>query len=105
MKMSEILRDLSDKLAAIEQGQGNMQSTKSMGGTPVEAVPGDNGEGEVMVPPLQMKLELLKKASGVPSHFDEEAAEGTDELAQVKKNAGLSTVIQHEAGEDNDIVG
>ena len=58
----------------------------------------------VMVPPLQMKLELLKKASGVDSHYDDEGS-APDELAQVKKNAGLTAVIQHEASEDNDITG
>jgi len=103
MKMSEILRGLADKLASIEQGQGDPQSDKSMGGTPIEPQTGDNGESEVMVPPLQMKLELLKKASGVNSHYDDEGS-APDELAQVKKNAGLAAV-QHEASEDNDITG
>ena len=55
-----------------------------------------------MVPPLQAKLELLKKATGVDSHYD---SEGSDELDDIKKLTGIKAVIQQEAGEDNDITG
>jgi len=54
-----------------------------------------------MVPPLQAKLEILKKSEGLPSVYDKE---GSDELSAIKKNAGL-TAAQHEASEDNDITG
>lgn len=101
MRMSEILRDLADKLATIEQGT-DIQG-RGIGGTPVAVEPEAEVEVDVMVPPLQQKLELLKKASGVPSHYDN-AESGMDELDQVRKNAGI-TVVQQEAGEDNDIVG
>jgi hypothetical protein len=104
MKMSEILRNLADKLASIENSQNDPQTNKSIGGTPVEPVKPTLDNEPVMVPPLQMKLELLKKASDVDSHYDDERP-APDELDQVKKNAGLTAVIQHEAGEDNDILG
>jgi hypothetical protein len=45
-----------------------------------------------MIPPLQQKLELLKKASGVANAFD---GEEHDELNAMKKMAGLPTVIVH----------
>jgi hypothetical protein len=54
-----------------------------------------------MVPPLQAKLEILKKSEGIPNVY---GGEGTDELAMIKKNAGL-TASQHEASEDNDVLG
>jgi hypothetical protein len=44
-----------------------------------------------MVPPLQAKLELLKKSEGVPNVYDDEAA---DELTVIRKNAGITTAKQ-----------
>jgi len=101
MKMSEILRSLSDKLASIEQGQDQPQTNKSMGGTPVATLEPKLDDEPVMVPPLQAKLEILKKSEGIPSIYDQQ---GNNELVAIKKNAGL-TAAQHEAGEDNDITG
>lgn len=98
MKMSEILRDLADKLAAIE---GGTDADQSHTGTEVSVEPGDNGSGEIFVPPLQAKLELLKKSAGVPSFYDD----GGDELDDIKKLTGIDAVMQQEASEDNDIVG
>ena len=100
MKMSEILRDLADKLAAIEGSSGDAE--QGHGGMEVSVEPGDNGSDEIFVPPLQAKLELLKKSAGVPSFYDNE---GGDELDDIKKLTGIDAVMQQEAGEDNDIVG
>jgi hypothetical protein len=98
MKMSDILRDLADKLAAIE---GDGDAEHNHGGEVVDVEPGDNGSGEVFVPPLQAKLELLKKSSGVPSFYDN----GEAELNDIKKLTGIDAVMQQEASEDNDVVG
>ena len=57
-------------------------------------------ETEVMVPPLQQKIELLKKIAGVESLYDEKSCdcegecdcvpENTDnEITVMRKNAGL----------------
>jgi hypothetical protein len=69
--------------------------------TPVTTNEPELDDDPVMVPPLQAKLEILKKSEGMPNVYDDE---GNDEVAVIKKNAGL-TAIQHEASEDNDIVG
>ena len=102
MKMSEILRDLADKLASIEQGQGNAQTNKSMGGTPIELHPEEPelADDPIMSPPLQQKHELLKKVAGVDNAYDREAGADSqpDELARMKKVAGIVM-----AGDENDI--
>jgi hypothetical protein len=54
-----------------------------------------------MIPPLQQKLEILKKSAGMDNALDNES----DELGDIKKLTGIKAVIQHEASEDNDIVG
>lgn len=95
MKMSDVLRQMADKIDSIENDKQS-QDDSSQNEPELDNNP-------VMVPPLQQKLELLKKASGVPSTYDD--SEQPDELDQVKKNAGLTAVIQHEAGEDNDVLG
>lgn len=92
MKMSDILRDLAELLDQQQADQNNAES--------------DNTEldpNPVMVPPLQAKLELLKKATGVESVYDTDNSR--DELADIKKLTGIKAVVQHEASEDNDITG
>ena len=72
--------------------------------TPVDVEPGDNGEEQPkMVPPLQAKLEILKKSEGLPNVYDS-CEDEQDELSMLKKRAGLTT-SQIESSEDNDITG
>ena len=59
-----------------------------------------------MIPPLQQKLELLKKSVGVDSAFDGcDAEKPVDELDKIKQFAGISSPIASIAiaGEDADI--
>jgi hypothetical protein len=96
MKMADIVRSLADKLDGIEG------STSAPAGlTPVKDVPPGETDSTPMVPPLQAKLEILKKSEGLPSVYD---TNGSDELSAIKKNAGLSP-CQQEASEDNDVLG
>jgi hypothetical protein len=70
----------------------------------------DTADQGTFVPPLQAKLELLKKSVGVDSVYDQGgpdeqltghgADNEQDELARMKQMAGI-----HIAGEDNDITG
>jgi hypothetical protein len=98
MKMAELLRQLADRLDSIEQGDTDSMSSNSTMNriTPVSVEKPEDVEGAVMLPPLQSKLELLKKSAGVENVYDEG---DTDELSVIKKNAGL-TAAQHEASED-----
>ena len=69
-----------------------------------------NGEAEqpddLFVPPLQLKMELLKKAVGVDNiyddgHEDEDEQHSYGELEAIKRNAGLiDPVVMSELGDD-----
>jgi hypothetical protein len=99
MKMADILRNLADKLDGMDSGTDDAPQQDRL--SPVEEVPAGETDSATMVPPLQAKLEILKKSEGLPSVYDKE---GSDELSAIKKNAGL-TAAQHEASEDNDVLG
>jgi hypothetical protein len=64
MKAAEILRKLADIFDNQDGDQPVSTSTQTMG-EPVDV------NVEPMVPPLQQKLELLKKLSGIGNYFDE----------------------------------
>ena len=101
MKAAEILRKLADLIDGQSQ---EADSTQVVGLAPVEVDNTDNTETTTMVPPLQAKLELLKKATGVENHYDEEtpcdSAEDA-ELALMKQRAGIPVVAVHELGDDD----
>ena len=102
MKVSDIMRDIADLIdQKMSQGptpdSGMSTNSTETKMTQVTPEPGDDGEPQPkMVPPLQAKLEILKKSEGIPNVYDEE---GTDELAMIKKNAGITTA-QQEASDD-----
>jgi hypothetical protein len=100
MNIAEILRSLADKIASVEQGG----SASAHHLEPVEVDNTDHSDDAVMISPLQQKQELLKKAAGVESFYDEEGAEESDPLDIIKKNAGMPVVIQDIGGTENDVV-
>jgi hypothetical protein len=99
MNIAEILRGLADKIASVEQGASIGVHRLA----PVEVDNTDHTDDAVMITPLQQKQELLKKAAGVESFYDEEDTEESDPLDIVKKNAGMPVIIQDIGGEENDI--
>jgi hypothetical protein len=109
MKMADILRQLADKLDGIESGNTNGDNLGKEASDFQHNVHDGAESGDkqaeltgVMIPPLQQKLEILKKSAGMDNAFDNKE---TDELSDIKKLTGIEAVIQHEASEDNDIVG
>jgi len=117
MNIAEILRGLADKLDSIERpAAGNKTSPNQAELTPVGADHEDHTETSTMISPLQQKQELLKKAAGVESYYDDEhgACEQCghepceceqDPLNVLKQNAGLSVIVQDIGGEENDVLG
>jgi hypothetical protein len=102
MKLADIMRDIAD---LIDQKMGNSNDAEQQNRLdPVEVEKPQDEQQPKMIPPLQAKLEILKKSEGLPNVYDDGSSEGPDELAAIKKNAGL-TAVQHEASEDNDITG
>lgn len=117
MRASEILRSIADMIdkadpAADAVNQSPNQAQLTVVSKPADPEPEHDPSPDMtvntMVSPLQQKMELLKKAVGVDSIFDtgEENAE-PDQLAVIRSLAGMNpaAVVQHVAGEDNDIVG
>lgn len=101
MKAAEILRKLAD---LIDQNDQPAQTTTAVELQPVEVDNVDNTETSTMVPPLQQKLELLKKA--VDTQSNEETPCPCDdaedaELALMKQRAGIPVAVVHELGDDD----
>ena len=113
MKASEILHGLAELLSGIEAGQGqeiNQQTAQTPSLTVVDVDNTDNTESSVFVPPLQAKIELLKKSVNVDSIYDQtgadedltgQGADNEDELARMKQLSGIKNpVAQEEMGSD-----
>ena len=82
MRAAELLRGLADVLSAIEDdkpAQAPVVVNVNNGGssdTPTDSH-GDDGDDSTkhvnptMVPPLQQKIEMMKKLAGIPSRLDQ----------------------------------
>lgn len=111
MRASEILRKLADVIDAAETGNDEQQphapeNVNTVTLKPAQANNADQADKVTMVPPLQQKMEILKKSVGVDNEFDhgfdqiDAAHDDSDvELAMIKKSAGL-TAPQQEAADD-----
>jgi hypothetical protein len=108
MNTSDILRKLADYIDAQQQPE-TTEITQPEEVAVVE--PGGDGSGlaqqpdDIMIPPLQLKIELLKKATGVENVYDEPDSEDEDqhsydELEHIKRNAGISVVALDALGDD-----
>jgi hypothetical protein len=111
MKPSEILRNLADMIDARQQNNMSVQEPETIQSDEPEVDTGlAHAPDDIFLPPLQMKLELLKKATGVDNVYDEESAEeeqsnGYDELEHIKRNAGINVVALDALGDDEPLEG
>lgn len=107
MRASEILRKLADVIDSAEAGQAQQAPVvqqavptlmKAVALAPAKEPAAEQPEIAIttFVPPLQTKIELLKKAVDVDSIYDK----GGDELAQMKKHAGINPVALDAAADD-----
>ena len=99
------MRDLADLIDAKQHGQDHTEANPQVSGVDYEPedssgsdIEGESGlaqqPDDVFIPPLQLKIELLKKATGVESVYDDEGDEDEtqhhyDDLAAIKRNAGI----------------
>ena len=99
MKLSEILRALADIVdsADIDSVAEPQQNTPVFNRVTVPNV--DKSTSDTFVPPLQAKIELLKKAVDVDSIYDKTESKDP-EIARIKKMAGINPVVADEAASD-----
>ena len=97
MKMADILRKLADVIDSADDTDNNGQldpherdhaEEKPL----LKSLDTDGAEDDTFIPPLQAKLELMKKSEGVPNAYDDDA-----QLNAIKKNAGI---MKHELADD-----
>jgi hypothetical protein len=107
--MADIVDQAQDPGRPDDSIQNPARLSATAAGAPVESPHNrDMGEDDpVMIPPLQLKTELLKKAVGVDSVFDpgepraDEAHDNQpDEIAILKSRAGIPTAAVMELGND-----
>ena len=112
MKASEILHGIAELLAGLETNNGTTQAAEVPVSkfTPNTQEPVSAQHGAIFVPPLQAKIELLKKAVDVDSIYDQcgedsdltgQGADNEDELSRMRKMAGINPVIADEAASDD----
>jgi hypothetical protein len=105
MKMADVLHSIADMLDKDEGGDNMGKQASDFQHDVHDGAESGDQDVEltgVMIPPLQQKLEILKKTAGMDNAFDNH---GSDELDDIKKLTGIKAVVQHETSEDNDIVG
>jgi len=110
MEAAELIRKLIDVLSQINQpAQAAAPQGAKLTAVLAPQPTGDFPErdhtsdetGGVMVPPLQQKIELLKKVAGVDSMYDDSAEEQPeDELSIIKRNAGIHPIVAHIASDE-----
>lgn len=107
MKLSDILRNLADTIVSKEWDDQPSPSSSGMGTVvPMQDQTKDDTPTDKFLPPLQLKIELLKKASGVESIYDEgnesedDRKEYLEMLQQLRKNAGMTPLALELQDED-----
>jgi hypothetical protein len=102
MNTAAILRALADMIDKHSAPQQQEPQQAVLAPQPQEPTP--EPELDKFTPPLQQKMELLKKAVGVPSEFDgvgdEEGSGPEDEISIMRKNAGMNPVVASAATDD-----
>jgi len=123
MKISDIFRTLAD---AIDQEQDpgspdprlqNPAELSAVSDAPgIEIAAPDNqdagADDDVMIPPLQLKMELLKRSVGVDNVYDDQRSDevededcgcddSDDDLMRIKQMAGIPVAAVSEMADDD----
>jgi hypothetical protein len=116
MKIADVLRQVADAIEQQEnpavpdqQIQNPARLSPTAAGQEVDAPDNQDAGADdaVMIPPLQLKTELLKKAVGVDSVYDAGEARADqahdnseDELDIIRRHAGVPVVAISELSDD-----
>ena len=115
MNIAEILRSLADIVDRADNParpdpaiQNPAKLSPTAAGAPVDAPCNQDAGADdaLMVPPLQLKTELLKRAVGVDNIYDpgepraDEATDTNAEIMMLKRNAGVPMAAVMELGND-----
>ena len=124
MKISDIFRKLADVIDTEQdpgrpdpklQNPAELSAVTDTRGNEAEVLDDqdlDNGstQDEVMIPPLQLKMELLKRAVGVDNVYDDSRADEVEDdcghdgelnLARIKQMAGIPVAAIGEMADDD----
>jgi len=116
MNIAEILRSLADIVDRAESParpdpaiQNPAELSPTAAGAPVDTPCNQDAgaDDEVMIPPLQLKMELLKRAVGVDNVYDpgeprEDQTHGSadDEIQHIRRMAGVPVAAVMELSND-----
>lgn len=100
MKISDLLRTLADKIEHKDDSTPLSMATGKKDSTDPSAT---SDKTTTMVPPLQQKLELMKKSAGIENTFDVSANDDKDhdDIKNLKKMAGISQHAVRTVGDEN----
>jgi hypothetical protein len=98
MKVSELLRSLADMISRVEgDPPGTAKVEVDHNPHTQEPISAQDGETDTFVPPLQAKIEILKKSVGMDNVYD---GDKEDELGRVKGLAGIHPAQREAAASD-----
>jgi hypothetical protein len=110
MEAAELIRKLIDVLSQINEPEQQPNHAHLTVVTPAphsdfpERDHTNDETGGIMVPPLQQKIELLKKVANVDSIYgDDEEEQAEDELSIIRRNAGINPIVSMMTSDDTDI--
>jgi hypothetical protein len=118
MKISDVLRHVATAIEQAEdpgqpddQIQNPARLSPTAGGMPVDNVDNQDlgADDDIMIPPLQLKMELLKRAVDVDNVYDpgetraDQAHDNQEQdmIILLKKNAGIPTAAVMELSNDD----
>ena len=118
MKIADVLRQVADAIEQQDAGRPDdqIQNPAALSAVPTGPYGGEvtapcnqdaGADDEVMIPPLQLKMELLKRAVGVDNVYDpgEPRADEThgsedDEINHIRRMAGVPVAAVMELGNE-----
>jgi hypothetical protein len=118
MKIADVLRQVADAIEQQDAGEpdASIQNPAALSAVPTGPYGGEvdapcnpdaGADDEVMIPPLQLKMELLKRAVGVDNVYDpgeprEDETHGgeDDEIQHIRRMAGVPVAAVMELSND-----